>query len=252
MDGILGATLQVAAGAAGSGLVAVQAHRLGALTRSGAWAAAVCGTVLWGAGGWTWAALVLVFFATSSALTRLEARPHGRGRRSLDRLGRRWDQVAANGGVAALAAVAHGLTGSPLAFLAGAGAVAAATADTWATELGRLSPAPPRLITTRARVPHGTSGGMTPLGTLGSVAGALLIGGMAALLQAGAARTAGGAGLRPAHLAGAVAAAGFSGSLLDSLLGATVEGRWRWAGNSAVNLAATAWGAAAALTAALW
>lgn len=251
MDAILGTTLRTAAGAAGSGLVAVQARRLGALTRSGAWAAAVCGTVLWGAGGWTWAALVFVFFATSSALTRLEGGPRGRGRRSLDRLGRRWDQVAANGGVAALAAVAHGLTGSPLLFAAGAGAVAAATADTWATELGRLNPAPPRLITTRARVPHGTSGGVTALGTLGAAAGALLIGGLAGLLGGTTTGPAASA-LRPAHLAGVVAAAGLSGSLLDSLLGATVEGRWRWAGNGAVNLAATAWGAAAALLAALW
>ncbi len=241
MDTVHQAALRFAAGAAASGLAAAQAYRLQALTRSGAWAAAACGTVLYGAGGWPPAALVAVFFATSSALTRLEAGP--RGRRSLDRLGRRWDQVAANGGVAAAAAAAYGLTRSPLALAAACGAVAVATADTWATELGRWSPSPPRLVTTWTRVPHGTSGGITLLGTLAAAAGALLIGGLAALL---------GPGARPARMAAAVAAAGFSGSLVDSLLGAAIEGRRRWAGNSTINAVATAWGAGAMLLLARW
>jgi uncharacterized protein (TIGR00297 family) len=224
--------LHVTAGAAGSGLVAAQAYRLRALTVSGAWAAAACGTVLYGAGGWMWAALIAVFFATSSALTRLDAGPRGRPRRSLDRLGRRWDQVAANGGVATLAAAAYGLTGSPVAFAAGAGAIAAATADTWATEVGRWSPAPPRLVTTWAPVPHGTSGGITAAGTVGAAAGALLIAAIATLI---------GGSSRPVHIAAVVAGAGFSGSLLDSVLGATIENRWRWANNNTINLAATVW-----------
>ena len=233
----------MAAGAAGSGLLAVQAYRMRALTRSGAWAAALCGVVLYVGGGWTWVLLVGVFFITASALTRLE--PVGGGsHRSLDRMGRRWDQVAANGGVAAVAATIHALTASPMAFAAAAGAIAAATADTWGTEVGRWSPVPPRLITTWAAVPHGSSGGVTPLGTLGAAAGALLIGVCAVFLQRGVAH--------PAHLALVVSVAGFSGAIVDSLLGATVEDRWRWAGNNVINLAATAWGAGAVLLTAEW
>ncbi len=236
-------TLHLAAGAVGSGIVAAQAYRLRTLTRSGAWAAAVCGTVLYAAGGWAWIGLVAAFFATSSALTRLEVGPPEQRRRSVDYMGRRWDQVAANGGIATLAAAVHGLVGSPLTFAAAAGAIAAATADTWATEVGRWSRVPPRLITTWATVPPGTSGGVTVVGTLGAAAGAVLIGGVAALL---------GGGPRQAHLAPAVAMAGFSAAFLDSVLGATIEGRWRWVGNSIVNLAATAWGAGVALFAAGW
>jgi uncharacterized membrane protein len=45
----------------------------------------------------------------------------------------------------------------------------------------------------------------------------------------------------------AVLGAGISGMMLDSLLGATVEGRIRWVNNSMVNLLATAWGAGVVL-----
>ncbi len=238
MNDAVHAGLSLAAGAAGSGIATVVALKLRTLTRSGAWAAAVCGTILYAAGGWAWVWLVGVFFVTSSALTHLEAGPSGQRRRSLDRGGRRWDQVAANGGLATVAAAIHGLTGSGLPLVAAAGAIAAATADTWATEAGRWSRVPPRLITTWRAVPPGTSGGVTTIGTLGAAAGGTLIGGIAALLAGGA---------QPAHLAAAVAVAGFSGAVLDSVLGATIEDRWHWAGNNVINVIATIWGAGVAL-----
>jgi len=225
-----------------SGTVALLARRLEALTSSGAWAAAITGTVLVAGGGWAWLTLVGIFFVTSSFLTHLGPRAQGAVSLSSsfsDLAGRRWDQVAANGGVAACAAAIHGLTGSPLAFAAAAGAIAAATADTWATELGRWSRTPPRLITTWRSVPHGTSGGITPFGTAAAAAGALLISCVAAVLMPGA----------EGHPV-TVLAAGFSGAMVDSLLGATIEGRYRWMTNSAVNLIATAWGAGVVLAAA--
>lgn len=236
--------MRVLAGAAGSGCVAAVSSRLHALTRSGAWAAVATGTVLFASGGWPFVAIVGAFFVTASALTHLEPRFGGRSSRSSDRAGRRWDQVAANGGVAALAAGVHGLTAWPLAFAAAAGAIAAATADTWGTELGRWSPSPPRLVTTWAVVHHGRSGGITALGTAGTAAGALLIGGIAAVV---------GGTPDPFGLFLAAAAAGVTGALFDSVLGATIEDRWRWAGNSVINLAATAWGAGVVLLIArLW
>ncbi len=235
--------LRLGVGGAASGAVALLAHRLGALTSSGAVAATALGVVLVVGGGWVWLALVGVFFATASILTRWE--PPGREdpHRSLDLAGRRWDQVVANGGIAALAAAVHGLSGWPLAFDAAAGAIAAATADTWATEVGRWSPIPPRLITTGAVVPHGRSGGITPIGTAASVGGALLIAGVAAAL-------AGSPPGSPRLLA--VLAGGFTGALVDSVLGATFEGRLRWVDNSVINVLATAWGAGVALVGTRW
>jgi len=217
------------------------------LTRGGTAAAlAVGAAVAWGAGP-AGLALLFAFFLSSSLLTR------GGGRR-------RAVQVLANGGVAAGAALAS--RAHPAWTAALAGALAAATADTWATEIGARSRRAPRLLTTGRKVAPGTSGGVSWLGSAAGAAGAAFIGAVAALLGL----------LRPAA-APAIAAAGIAGSLADSLLGATLQARWRcsgcgraseraeaccgrpmaldsgvtWLTNDTVNLAATAAGAAAAV-----
>ena len=153
--------------------------------------------ICWGL-GWRGAVLLLAFFISGSLLTRFAT---GRGGRRNAR------QVFANGGVAALGA----LFGSwPIV----AGALAAAAADTWATEFGSFSPTPPRSITTLARVSRGTSGGITALGTAGGLAGALAMAALAHMLPP--------SGAAPAF--SVIAAAGVVGMLADSLLGATGQG----------------------------
>jgi uncharacterized protein (TIGR00297 family) len=94
----------------------------------------------------------------------------------------------------------------------GIGALAAATADTWSTEIGTLGARSPRLITSGKRVPAGTSGGISLGGSLAALAGALA--------------TAAGAGLAEWSVPFAgIVAAGLIGAFLDSLLGATVQAR---------------------------
>jgi len=184
------------------------------LTGRGATAALAVGlATIWGL-GWRGFVLLLAFFISSSLLTTA---PKGAGRNAR--------QVFANGGVAAIAALA----GSWIVF---AGALAAATADTWASEIGRHSPIAPRLITNGMRVPPGTDGGMTLLGTAGGIVGAGFIAGLSYVF-----------GQRGALV---IAAAGTAGMLVDSLLGAKVQGKVRWVDNDAVNLAATLTGAACA------
>jgi uncharacterized protein (TIGR00297 family) len=103
-----------------------------------------------------------------------------------------------------------------------AGALSAATSDTWATEIGSRSRVAPVLLLSRRPVLPGESGGVTRLGTLGSLAGALVLG-----LLAGAVAWLGLDAPRPLSLAAIVAAAGMAGSLGDSLLGETLQER-RW------------------------
>ncbi len=192
------------------------------LTRRGAAAALAVGLATIYGFGWRGFVLLLAFFVSGSLLSKATTRNER--------------QVLANGGVAALAALA----GSWLAF---AGSLAAATADTWASEIGRHSRTPPRLITNGIRVPAGTDGGMTLLGTAGGIAGAGLIGALAVFLEP---RAIGPGSAHPGWIAAIVAVAGLIGMVLDSLLGATVQGKVRWMDNDTVNLAATLTGAACA------
>jgi uncharacterized protein (TIGR00297 family) len=169
--------------------------------------------------------------------------------------------VIANGWTAALGAALVPLspeTGWALL----AGGLAAAQADTWATEVGMRSPRPPVLLTTGAPVPRGTSGGVTALGTTAGVLGAAALGGLAGVVT------------RDVRLGAVATVAGAAGMLADSWLGAAHQAAWRcaacgapsersrhcdvparwvrgprWLTNDSVNAAAT--GAGAALTAAV-
>jgi len=207
-------------------VIAIVARRLRTLTTDGAIAAVIMGAIVFGFGGRSMAALLLVFFVSSSLLTRL----HGaRKSHPEHRRGRSAGQVLANGAVAAAMAIWHGINPSPIVLGAFAGAVAASTADTWATEIGLLSSALPRLITTWKTVPPNSSGAVTLLGTIGGIVGATLI----ALTAFYWMRTP----ILTVLVAGAIA------MLVDSVLGATIEGRVQFMGNNGVNFAATVVGA---------
>lgn len=195
----------VAVGAAGA--VAAAAWRLRALSRAGAAAGTIVGSAVFGLAGLGPAVVLVLFFVSSSALSALP----GGGPRS--RRGAR--QVLANGSVAALAACFLSL--HPLAGPALVGAVAAATADTWATELGVRLGRRPRSILTLRRQPPGTSGAISAPGTLAAAAGALAVAGVGSWLVPG---------LAPGALI-AAALGGLVGSLADSVAGAGFQAVYR-------------------------
>jgi uncharacterized protein (TIGR00297 family) len=229
------------------------------LTIGGAVAATVIGTTILAVAGLRGFLLLALFFISGSLLTY--SRAHGLDRRAArppDR-GRTWRQVTANGGVAAAGAAL--LPWAPhVAWALVTGALSAAQADTWSTEVGSLARRPPRLITSGRPVPVGTSGAISPLGTAAGMAGAAVMAGCALLLGI------------PRAGAAAAAVGGVVGFLGDSVLGATVQGSYRcdacgvegerpvhscgrptqlvrgfrWIDNDVVNLAATVIGAAAA------
>jgi uncharacterized protein (TIGR00297 family) len=208
--------LQLSIGIAGGCAIALLSYRLKFLGRGGAIAQGILGTILLGVGGWSWTVPMVVFFLVASALSQFAERARiGPG---ADGRGSRRDavQVVANGGIAGLLVVLGAVLHDPRLYLVFLGAVAAAASDTLATEVGTLVGGRPRLITTLQPVPRGTSGGVTIAGTLAAAGGAAIV-------------AASGLPWIPTGLHEIVPplAGGFAGSLVDSVLGATVQGRFR-------------------------
>lgn len=194
-------------------MVAGAAWRAATLTGSGAAAAWLVGTLVLRGAGWEGGGVLAAFFVSSNLVSRGAPAPS-----SLDAKGDQRDlrQVVANGGVAAAAAML-GLRDPHLALWLLTSVLAAAAADTWATAIGARSARAPRLILGGDIVPRGTSGGITALGSAGAAAGATLVAAVGAV-------AAGAPALLPA-----AALVGFGGMVLDSVLGAAVQGRFRCA-----------------------
>ncbi len=188
--------------------------RLGWLSPSGSVVASAFGVSLLWIGGWTWVLPVLVFFASSSLLSKMNRKAQAaqeKAKKGDD--SRNGVQVISNGGVAWVMLIGYGLYPEDLWYAGFIGAIAAATADTWATEIGRLAGGHPRHILTGRRMPPGRSGGITWQGTAASVMGAALIGALNVLFCNESCYS--------CLILGS--AAGTLGSLVDSLLGGTVQ-----------------------------
>jgi uncharacterized protein (TIGR00297 family) len=198
-------------------LIALAARRARSLTAGGALAAFAVGAATFAVGGLAGAVLLLAFFVTSVGLTRV-GRARKRALTDIAKGGPRDAvQVFANGGVATLCMLSVMLTGDRTWLIAFAGAYAAATADTWGTEIGTLLRAAPRSLFTAQPIATGLSGGITVGGTLAEIAGALLIAAVALGLGiAGGTRA-----------FAAIAVAGVAGAFADSALGATIQ-ELRW------------------------
>jgi uncharacterized protein (TIGR00297 family) len=223
-----------------AGLLALVAYLMGFLSAGGAVSACAVGGTIFGFGGPDRAMLLVIFFVTSNALSFVDRySPNRKRAEAMFGKGGRRDatQVLANGGVAALLVflpfVNNSIEQNGVMLGAFCGTLAAATADTWATELGVLSPWRPRSIVTGRAVEPGTSGGVTVIGLAASVAGAALIGlaavwlGLRTTLPGFSPDLTGAPFVQGESLFFAALWGGIAGSLADSLMGAIVQAQYR-------------------------
>ncbi|KAL6974341.1 hypothetical protein U1Q18_028524 [Sarracenia purpurea var. burkii] len=183
-------------------------------------------------------AMLLVFFFSSSKLTKLGEEKKRVVDADFKEGGQRnWIQVFSNSGIATLLVmIVWMLMGSEdkclnskesglITSLIGGiiGHYSCCNGDTWSSELGVLSDAQPRLITTFKPVRRGTNGGVTKAGLLAATAAGCVIGLTFVLLGFFTARCSYDVALKQLLVIPLSALAGLIGSVIDSLLGATLQ-----------------------------
>ena len=196
-----------------SAIVFYGAYKFKSLSESGVLSAYAMGIIIFGTGGFMWIIPILIFFILSSALSKLPKTEN-----TLQKNSRRdIIQIIANGGAATIISVINFYYPNNQLFIVYLAVIAVATADTWASEIGLFSPWNPIHVTKLKTVAKGTSGGISLLGTLGSVLGATVIG--ITGIQLGL----------PSSLLGIIIITGTAGSLVDSLIGGSIQANFQCA-----------------------
>lgn len=198
-------------------VVAYLGYRLHSLTLSGALLTVVTGTVIGLSFGWFGLYLLGVFFSTSSLASKYRSRDKRGVDDIVEKTGARDAiQVLANGGVGILCALGFLYTKDYVFLYMYIVSIAAATSDTWGSEFGVLSSHRPRFMFTFKRVEPGTSGAVSTFGTMMSIVGAFVIVLSSVLFIE-----------VDLQLFLMLWAIGLSGSIIDTLLGATVQRKFR-------------------------
>lgn len=203
-------------------LMGYGAFKLKALSISGGFGAFLLGVFMFGMGSWHTMLPLIAFFVLSSILSKIADRQSKKDIISSKGSQRDIVQVYANGGIPLIFTISWYLTNYSLdwlywAFLA---SLASATADTWETEIGSFSKSLPRNILNWEQVPKGFSGGVSLLGTTGGLLGSALIIFIAASMNF--------IGWDPI-LIFLIVFAGFMGSIVDSVLGASIQAKFKCA-----------------------
>jgi uncharacterized protein (TIGR00297 family) len=197
-------------------LIALASYRVKFLTISGSVATFILALIIFGIGGWQWTVPIVSFFLLSSLLSKYGSRRKSPYDSVFEKSSTRdWGQVVANGGVAAIITILSAVFPAYDLYPLYLGALAAATADTWGTEIGILGRGITVSVLTFRPVATGTSGGISEKGTYGGAAGAAII------------ALAGYPWYTELQTAFIVIAAGIIGSLADSFIGATLQAQYK-------------------------
>ena len=194
----------------------------GALDFLGSFFVTIIGIFIVISRGFNWLAILLLFLLLGSAFTKFKK--NYKISIGIIHEKRTVKNVVSNGIISVIMAIFGNYAG----FI---GAISTATADTLASEIGVLSK--PILITSKERVKPGTDGGISVLGTVAGLIGALIIGVSAFIVNVSPDIT---------HSICIAIVAGMVGCFADSLLGATLERNGLF-NNEHVNLTATIIGA---------
>ncbi len=206
--------------AIGMAVIAVLAYVAKSLDLWGSAGAFIMGTIVLWTTRFEGFLLFLLFFVSCNVVGKVSKRIRARTDEAevKEKKGHRRDlvQVLSNGLMATLAALLWHFSGTVSALVMFGAAVAEATSDTFAGDIGRLSGRDPVSIITLKRVPKGLSGGVTALGLFAAMASSFVI----ALCWYVSFKTV------SLYQAALVWLMGFAGAVVDSYLGAGVQAQY--------------------------
>ncbi len=198
--------------------VSVLSRRLKFLTLSGSIAQFFISGIIFGLGGIKWTVPIFTFFITSSLLSKLRVNKNKLVENFFEKSDERdCLQVLANGGLGGVLVILSRFYQPELLFAIYVSSLAAVCADTWATEIGTLKSQIPVNILSFKKVEQGTSGGISLRGTAGALMGAFIIP-LSSLSWIGT---------NFFYFVIYATAAGFLGSFVDSILGASVQAQYK-------------------------
>ncbi len=204
----------------GMAVIAVLAYVARSLDAGGAAGAFLMGTIVLWTTRFEGFLLFLLFFVSCNVVGKLSKRIRAKAKDAevKEKKGHRRDfmQVLSNGLMATLAALIWYFSGKVTALVMFGAAVAEATSDTFAGDIGRLSNRQPVSIITLKTVPKGLSGGVTALGLIAAMASSLVIAMCWYISFKGVSF----------YQAALVWLMGFAGAVVDSYLGAGVQAQY--------------------------
>ncbi len=197
-------------------LLAVLTYLLKALDLFGSFAALILGLIVGAFGGLRWLIVLILFLFISFAATKYKynfkknicQQEGGKG-------GRRWNNVIANGTIPAIIALLFFFFSNGIISVIFIASISVAASDTLASEIGLLSKKV-YMITNMRKVEPGVNGGISWLGTGAAFFGALLMSLIGWFLLSP---------VLPRVWMLVPILVGFLGCQIDSLLGATLEGK---------------------------
>ncbi|WP_202318383.1 TIGR00297 family protein [Archaeoglobus neptunius] len=208
-------------------LMSLLALKAGVADESGLMSATLVGTTLILFTDIRFFAVILLFYALGSAVTKY--RYEVKQRRGIEEQAggaRGYTNVFGNSLAGLFFAIQYSVTGNPAFAAAFVASVGAALSDTMASEIGKAGERA-YLITTFEKVKPGVSGGISLNGELAGLVGAVVTSALAVSL-----------GILDMYSAVISAVAAFTGMHIDSILGATLEKKG-YLTNSTVNFLAT-------------
>ncbi|OGU33855.1 MAG: hypothetical protein A2068_03140 [Ignavibacteria bacterium GWB2_35_6b] len=188
--------------------------KLKLLTKSGAIAALILGATIFTFGQLKWSLPLISFFLFSSIISKVGNKNKTNFVSIFEKKSQRdYGQVMANGAIGGVLVIVNLFFENEVLYLTYLGSLAAVCADTWATEIGTMKEALTYNILNFKKAEQGISGGVSFIGTMGALAGTILISCSAVFWIH----------LNLIYYFCLIIFAGLLGSFIDSILGAALQ-----------------------------